>query len=117
MGDVQYRIGFTGKIRDAYTLVEQNGNRSKYSNIGFVPLLHLGANILLTNKLNLDIELEGSWAPVGYALDLRTSLNYKINKHFQIGVGAGYLDGGADNEKVNTFAEVLFGFARIEILF
>lgn len=116
-GRVQYRIGFTGKIRDAYTLVRQNGVESKYENVGFVPLFHLGANILLTERLNWDTEVEGSWAPQGYALDLRTSLNYSINDNFRLGLGAGYLDGGAENDKVDTFAKVLFGFAKLEILF
>ena len=116
-GKMQYRLGFTGKIRDAYTLVRQNGIESTYDNVGFVPLLHLGVNILLTEKLNLDLEVEGSWAPVGYAADFRATLNYVVSNNVELGLGVGYLDGGADNDKVNTFAKVLFGFARVKVKF
>ena len=116
-GKMRYRIGFTGKIRDAYTLVRQNNVESKFENVGFVPLLHLGVNILLTDKLNLDAEIEGSWSPFGYAADIRTSLNYVIRENFQIGLGVGYLDGGASNDEVDTFARVLFGFGKIEYKF
>ena len=114
---MQYRIGFTGKIRDAYTVVRQDGVESRFDNVGFVPLLHLGVNILLTDKLNLDLEVEGSWSPFGYAADFRATLNYLISNNIEIGVGLGYLDGGAENDSVDTFAKFLFGFARVKVIF
>lgn len=122
-GRVRYRIGFTGKIRDAYTLVRQDGvqstfgNESRFENVGFVPLLHLGVNILITDRLSWDNEIEGSWAPQGYALDFRSSLNYQINEHLSLNAGVGYLDGGANTETVKTFADVVFGFVGIKIRF
>ena len=116
-GRMRYRIGFTGKIRDAYTLVRQNGVETKYSNIGFVPLLHLGVNMILTDKISWDNELEGSWAPQGYALDFRSSLNYQITDRISISGGAGYLDGGAENDKVKTFSDIVFGFIGFKFNF
>jgi hypothetical protein len=109
-GRVRYRIGFTGKIRDAYTLVRQDGTVSRFENVGFVPLLHLGVNILLTNRLSLDAEVEGSWAPQGYALDFRSSLNYQLTDRLSIGAGVGYLSGGANTDTVRTFSDIIFGF-------
>jgi hypothetical protein len=116
-GKVRYRIGFTGKIRDAYTLVRQDGVESKFDNVGFVPLLNLGVNIILTDRLSWDSEVEGSWAPQGYALDFRTSINYQINETVSINGGVGYLTGGADTESVKTFSDVVFGFVGIKINF
>ncbi len=116
-GKMRYRIGFTGKIRDAYTLVRQGGVETKYSNVGFVPLLHLGVNIILTDKISWDNEVEGSWAPQGYAIDFRSSINYQISKNFSINTGVGYLDGGAENDKVKTFSDVVFGFIGIKLKF
>lgn len=116
-GKVRYRIGFTGKIRDAYTLVRQDGVESKFDNVGFVPLLHLGVNIVLTERLSWDSEVEGSWAPQGYALDFRTSINYQINETVSINGGVGYLTGGADVDSVKTFSDVVFGFVGIKINF
>lgn len=114
-GKMKYRVGFTAKIRDAYTEVTQLGSNlnSKFDNIGFVPLLHLGAIIALNDKSFFDLEAEGSWAPQGYALDARGSFNYNLNKNVTIGIGAGYLDGGADVQSVNTFARTFFGFGRL----
>ncbi len=116
-GRVKYRIGFTGKIRDAYTLIRQDGRETTFENVGFVPLLHLGVNILITEKLNLDLELEGSWSPFGYAADFRAVLNYAISNNINLGIGVGYLDGGAENDSIDTFASILFGFASIEVIF
>lgn len=117
VGRVQYRLGFTGKVRDAFILVGQDGRVSKFDNVGFVPLLHLGVNILITERLNLDLEMEGSWAPVGYAVDLRATLNYNFTKNFSLGVEVGYLDGGSEVDTVDTFASLLFAFARIQYRF
>lgn len=116
-GRFNYRIGFTGKIRDAYTLVRQDGTESRFDNIGFVPLLHLGVRINLTEKLYWDNEVEGSWAPQGYAVDFRTSLNYVINDRFELNAGIGFLGGGADTDSVNTFADILFGFVGFKVRF
>lgn len=116
-GRFNYRIGFTGKIRDAYTLVRQDGTVSRFDNVGFVPLLHLGVRINLTEKLYWDNEVEGSWAPQGYAVDFKTSLNYVINDRFEINAGLGYLAGGADAGSVNTFADILFGFVGFKVKF
>lgn len=117
VGRMQYRIGFTGKIRDAYTLLRQDGVESTYDNVGFVPLFHFGVNIILTDRLNLDLETEASWAPQGYAVDSRIILNFNVAKNIQIGAGVGFLDGGADTDSVNTFATILFGFARVKVVF
>lgn len=116
-GRYNYRIGFSGKIRDAYTLVRQDGRESRFDNIGFVPLLHLGVRINLTERIYWDSEVEGSWAPQGYAVDFRSSLNYEINERYSIGAGVGFLGGGADVDSVSTFADILFGFVSFKIKF
>ena len=116
-GKFNYRIGFTGKIRDAYTLVRQDGRESRFDNLGFVPLLHLGVRINLTERIYWDNEVEGSWAPQGYAVDFRSSINYEINERYSIGAGVGYLGGGADVDSVSTFADILFGFVSFKIKF
>ena len=116
-GRIQYRIGFTGKIRDAYTLVRKNGVETRFSNVGFVPLLHLGVNIIVTDRISLDSEVEGSWAPQGYALDFRSTLNYRISRNFSIGTGVGFLTGGAAAGSVETFSDIFFGFVGIKFKF
>ena len=113
VGAVQFRLGFTAKIRDAETALAQGNNRESFTDIGFVPLIHIGAKIELSKKLVLDMEAEGSWAPQGYALDTRVSLGYKLTDNLTIGAGAGYLDGGANVPTVNTFARLFYGYGKI----
>lgn len=113
MGAVQFRLGFTAKIRDAETALAQGSQRESFTDVGFVPLIHIGAKIELSKKLVLDMEAEGSWAPQGYALDTRVSLGYKLTNNLTIGAGAGYLDGGANVPTVNTFARLFYGYGKI----
>jgi hypothetical protein len=117
VGAVQFRLGFTAKIRDAETSLRQNQVYERYPNIGFVPLIHIGAKIELSKKLTLDAEVEGSWAPQGYAFDNRLSLNYQLTDNLSIGAGAGYLDGGANVPAVNTFAKLFYGYGKITYTF
>lgn len=117
IGKVQFRLGFTAKIRDAETALNQGQINESFTDIGFVPLIHLGAKIQLSKKLMLDAEVEGSWAPQGYAFDNRLSLNYQITNNLSIGAGAGYLDGGANVPSVNTFAKLFYGYGKITYTF
>jgi hypothetical protein len=114
---VKFRLGFTAKIRDAETKLTQQNQEESFTNVGFVPLIHIGAEIQVTQKLYLDTEVEGSWAPQGYAIDSRLSLNYHINNNTTLGAGVGYLDGGADVDSVNTFARIFFGYLRVTYTF
>lgn len=116
-GAVQFRLGFTAKIRDAETSLTNSQASESFTDLGFVPLIHLGARIELSKKMFLDAEVEGSWAPQGYAFDYRLSLGYKINNNLSISAGAGYLDGGANVPSVNTFARLFYGYGKITYTF
>jgi len=113
VGNIQFRLGFTAKIRDAETALTQGNTEESFTDVGFVPLIHLGARIELSKRLFLDAEVEGSWAPQGYAVDSRLSLGYQVTNNLTIGAGAGYLDGGANVPTVNTFARLFYGYGKI----
>jgi hypothetical protein len=113
LGVVQFRLGFTAKIRDAETALTQGLVQESFTDIGFVPLIHIGARIQMSQKLFLDAEAEGSWAPQGYALDARLSAGYQLTNNLSIGAGVGYLDGGANVSSVNTFARLFYGYGKV----
>jgi hypothetical protein len=117
IGNTQFRLGFTGKIRDAETALSQSNTNESFTDVGFVPLIHLGAKIQLSKKLFIDAEAEGSWAPQGYAIDTRLTLGYQLTNNLSIGAGAGYLDGGANVPTVNTFARLFYGYGKITYTF
>ncbi len=116
-GKIKFRVGLAAKIRDAYTGVKQDsrGVTSRFTDLGFVPLLHIGAIFTIDEKSFLDLEAEGSWAPQGYAVDARASYNYHLSKKISLGLGIGFLDGGADVPSVTTFTTAFYGFGRFII--
>jgi hypothetical protein len=108
----QAQFGGVGKIRQAKISVSAGGIPNTYSNVGFVPLLNFGFRWILSNPLELRFDIDGAAAKQGRAFDGALELFYRLNK-----AGSGFsggvrvLEGGAANEKVNTFALLQFAFA------
>lgn len=101
---LQLSVGFTAKIRDAKIELMQGETTSKKTDVGFVPLIYLGADWQFANKWNLLFDFEGLAGGPGRAFDIALKPYYAINDHW--GVSAGYrtLEGGADVESVYNFA-------------
>ena len=97
-------VGFTAKIRDAKIELEQGNTTSKDTDLGFVPLLYLGADWGFTENWYLIFDFEGLAGGPGRAFDIALKLQYDFNDHW--GVSAGYrtVEGGADVESVYNFA-------------
>jgi len=88
------------------------------TNLGFVPLFHVGAILTMDEKSFIDLDAEGAWAPQGYAVDIRTSYNRYLSDKVSLGLGVGFLDGGAEGTgSVTTFTTVIYGFGRLMITF
>lgn len=108
----QFRLGGIGKIRQAKISVSGAGTSKTYSNVGFVPLLHLDFQWQFWNPLELRFDLDGAAAKQGRAFDGSLELFYRLKENgtgFSGGVRV--LEGGAGNEKVNTFALIHYAFA------
>lgn len=97
-------VGFTAKIRDAKIELEQSNTTSKDTDLGFVPLLYLGADWGFTENWHLIFDFEGLAGGPGRAFDIAMKFQYDFNDHW--GVSAGYrtVEGGADVEAVYNFA-------------
>lgn len=105
------RAGILGKIREAHISVAGAGLASTYRNVGFVPLLHLGANWAITGPWSLRFELDGAAAKQGRAFDGFLEGFYGLDSEGSgLSAGVRVLEGGAKNEKVNTFALLHYGF-------
>lgn len=106
------RVGGVGKIRQAKISVSSGGLSSTYSNVGFVPLLNLGFRWAFWNPWEVRFDLDGAAAKQGRAFDGSLEVFYQMQKS-GTGLSAGIrvLEGGADNEKVNTFALIHYAFA------
>lgn len=97
-------LGFTAKIRDAKVELSQAGTSSKKTDVGFVPLLNLGADWRFTEGWRLLFDFDGLAGGPGRAFDVALKLAYDIGDHLWLAGGYRTVEGGADVESVYNFA-------------
>jgi hypothetical protein len=97
-------VGFTAKLRDAKIELSQGSTTSKDTDLGFVPLLFLGADWSLAEQWHLIFDFEGLAGGPGRAFDIALKLNYVIDDRWGLSAGYRTLEGGADVESVYNFA-------------
>jgi len=115
--DLDMGIGLTAKIRDAKISFTDINTSSTNENIGFVPLINFNLNYKFNSKFNFIFDFDALAAPQGRAEDVLLSFAYKFDDSFKVNAGYRILEGGADNEKVYTFALINYFLIGIEILF
>lgn len=101
---VELSVGFTAKVRDAKIELIQGSTTGKKTDVGFVPLIHLGANWKFARKWSLLFDFEGLAGGPGRAFDIALKPSYEINEHWGLSGGYRTLEGGADVESVYNFA-------------
>jgi hypothetical protein len=99
-------LGFTGKIRDAAISLESATAEAEYTNTGFVPLIHFRLCFMPRNRFWFLLEGDALAAPQGRAEDVLFAIMYEPVQNLSLKAGYRFLEGGADNEKVYTFAYI-----------
>ncbi len=97
-------LGFTGKIRDAAISLESATVKSEYTNTGFVPLINFKLDFTPWERFGFLVEGDALAAPQGRAEDVLFAFKYKPVPKIELKAGYRFLEGGADNDKVYTFA-------------
>jgi len=97
-------VGATAKIRDAEIELAQGGVTSRDTDLGFVPLLHLGADWRLAERWHLLLDLDALAGGPGRAEDFAAKLAYDLNDRWSITAGYRTVEGGADTDDVYAFA-------------
>jgi len=97
-------VGFTAKIRDAKIELTQGSTTSKDTDVGFVPLLHLGADRRFAERWHLIFDFDGLAGGPGRAFDIALKLRYAFDDHWGLSAGYRTLEGGADVKSVYNFA-------------
>lgn len=113
----QWRIGFTGKVRDARIALAQPGRAAEKTDVGFVPLLNLNGSWALSPRLRLELDADGLAAPQGRAFDVALKGRYAVGARTELAVGYRTVEGGADVEEVYTFAWLHFAVASLTYRF
>lgn len=110
-GDNYFKIGLTGKIRQAEIKFTQGSKVSSYDNVGFVPLLYYGFLYNFTKDWSFFTDADFAAAPQGRAIDMTLKIRRNLSKQSAISIGIRGLEGGADNDKVKTFSFITYAVA------
>lgn len=97
-------IGFTGKIRDAVTALEQGDRSSEKTNVGFVPLLHLAGDWRFAPRWTASLDVDALAGGPGRAEDVALELGYDLADDWTLQAGYRTVEGGADVDEVYAFA-------------
>jgi hypothetical protein len=108
---IDFGLGFTAKIRDARIAISSGGLTAEKTNVGFVPILNFRLIWRYNEKTGFLLDGDALAAPQGRAEDVTIAAAYQISSHLGIRAGYRILEGGADNDKVYSFA--LFHYASI----
>ncbi len=106
-----FKLGATGKIRDAEVSLRQGGTQARDTNIGFVPLLHAYGEYRFADRWRGILDFDGLIGPGGRAVDVAFKLGYDVTKHLTLEGGYRMLEGGVDRDEVYSFA--LFHYALV----
>jgi len=101
-----FGVGVTAKVRDAITRLEANGTRAEKTNVGAVPLVNFKFERRLGPRARFLLEGDALAAPQGRAEDVFAGVVVDTGKWWSIKAGYRFLEGGADNDEVYTFAMV-----------
>ncbi len=112
-----WKIGVTGKLRDAKIELHQGGLSAVDDNVGFVPLLHLDGEYRWNQKWRLNLNMDGLAAPQGRAFDIALKLKYDISRNWGLSFGYRMLEGGADVKDVYAFGWLHYAAASISFRF
>ncbi len=113
----QWQVGFTGFVRDARIALAQPGVAAEDTDLGFVPLGHIKGRAKMSDRLSLMLELDGTAAPQGRAFDFAAMLDYHPTPRWTLGGGYRTIEGGADVNRVYTFAWLNALVARAGVAF
>jgi hypothetical protein len=97
------QVGVTALVRDAEIRLSQGAQSTAERNVGFVPLLSLRAAWAFAGPLRLALDGDALAAKQGRAEDVSLALEFQSG---DLTFRAGYrvLEGGADNDRVYSFA-------------
>lgn len=108
-----WRVGFTLKVRDAKIALRQGSLYEEKADLGVVPLLHLYGEQRLTDRWRFLFDFDGLAAPQGRAFDVAVKIGYDVTPQWQVQTGYRTLEGGADNDKVYSFAWLNYALVGI----
>ena len=112
-----FGFGATVKVRDAVIRLRSGGTTAEKTNVGAVPLVNFKFERRLGGSTTLLVEGDALAAPQGRAEDIFAGLVIDAGRQWSIKAGYRFLEGGADNDEVYTFAAVHYVAAGVVFRF
>jgi hypothetical protein len=112
-----FGFGVSVKVRDALIRLEADGTSAEKTNLGAVPLINFKFERRLGRSAALLVEGDALAAPQGRAEDIFAGVVVDAGKQWSIKAGYRFLEGGADNDEVYTFAAVHYVAAGVVFRF
>ncbi len=112
-----FGFGATVKVRDAVIRLRSGGITAEKTNVGAVPLVNFKFERRLSGRAALLVEGDALAAPQGRAEDIFAGIVVDAGKQWSIKAGYRFLEGGADNDEVYTFAAVHYVAAGVVFRF
>jgi hypothetical protein len=116
-GAWSFRAGVTAKVRDARIGLASGSLAAEKTNTGPVPLLYVGVRYSPSERFAIDLDVDALGAPQGYAVDLALRAEQRLGERASVFIGYRFLDGGADNDEVYTFATFHYATAGLSLRF
>ena len=114
-GPWSFRAGLTLKLRDAEIALASANAASAKNNTGVVPLLYGGVRLQASERVAIDLDVDGAAASQGRAVDLAVRVEALVSDHVALYLGGRMLDGGADNDEVNSFATFAYALGGVSL--
>ena len=112
-----FGFGATVKVRDAVIRLRSDGVTAEKTNVGVVPLVNFKFERRLGQSAALLVEGDALAAPQGRAEDIFAGIVVDAGRRWSIKAGYRFLEGGADNDEVYTFAAVHYVAAGVVFRF
>ena len=114
-GPWSFRAGLTLKLRDAEIALGSASQAAAKSNTGVVPLLYGGVRLQASERVAIDLDVDGAAASQGRAIDAALRVEALVADHVALYLGGRVLDGGADNDEVNSFATFAYALGGVRL--
>lgn len=101
-----FRLGATGKIRDAKVQLTQGTRQETDTDLGFVPLAHVQIQKRLGPSIHVLFETDALGAKQGRAVDAALMVRWQATPRIALDAGYRLLEGGADNDRLYTWARL-----------
>jgi hypothetical protein len=112
-----FGFGVSVKVRDAVIRLESNGTSAEKTDLGVVPLINFKFERRLGARASVLLEGDALAAPQGRAEDIFAGIVVDAGRQWSVKAGYRFLEGGADNDEVYTFAAVHYVAAGVVFRF